>query len=79
MTVRLSAGFLALSLVMAATAALAQSYTAPAGLPAVVAPGGLQGRAALEARGGYVASAPRRWDERDITTGSARRGGRGSR
>ena len=29
------------------TAALAQSYTAPAGIPAATAPGGLEGRAAV--------------------------------
>lgn len=79
MTARLSTGLLALASVLAASAASAQSYTAPAGLPAVVAPGGLVGQAALDARGRYGSSAPRRGDERDITTGSARRSGYRSR
>ncbi|WP_430912360.1 hypothetical protein [Methylobacterium sp. sgz302541] len=38
---------LALATAVLATAASAQSYTAPAGIPAVTAPGGLEGRAAL--------------------------------
>ena len=38
---------LALSVAGFATAASAQSYTAPAGIPAVVAPGGIEGRAAV--------------------------------
>lgn len=46
------------------SAALAQSYTAPAGIPAATAPGGLDGRAAAhnirEARGrfGHPATGP---------------------
>lgn len=36
----------ALGLALSTTAAFAQSYTAPAGIPAVTAPGGLEGRAA---------------------------------
>lgn len=45
MTLRFLAGA-ALALTLS-TAALAQSYTAPAGIPAAAAPGGLAGRAAL--------------------------------
>ena len=37
----------ALALGLTGTAAVAQSYNAPAGIPAGVAPGGLEGRAAL--------------------------------
>ncbi|GJD35156.1 hypothetical protein [Methylobacterium aerolatum] len=45
MTARLLAGALVgLSLT---TGAFAQSFTAPAGIPAVTAPGGVQGRAAV--------------------------------
>ena len=44
MSVRLLTGA-ALGLLVA-TSAFAQSYTAPAGTPAVTAPGGLEGRAA---------------------------------
>lgn len=36
-----------IALVLSSGAAFAQSYNAPAGIPAIVAPGGLQGRAAV--------------------------------
>ena len=45
MTARLILGT-ALSLALSTTA-FAQSYTAPAGIPAALAPGGLEGRAAV--------------------------------
>ncbi|MGU3539902.1 hypothetical protein [Methylobacterium sp. A54F] len=46
-----------------ATSAFAQSYTAPAGIPAVTAPGGLAGTPRFEARTG---------DRDTLTTGSLR-------
>ncbi|KQP48866.1 hypothetical protein ASG40_17850 [Methylobacterium sp. Leaf399] len=46
MTHRLAAAALAAALSLSAGAALAQSYNAPAGIPAATAPGGLTGRAA---------------------------------
>jgi hypothetical protein len=60
--------------------AMAQSYTAPAGIPAAVAPGGLEGRTAgvnrFDATAGRGAVlAPRTGDTREITTGSVRRPG----
>lgn len=55
------------------TAAFAQSYTAPAGIPAVTAPGGLEGRAAvpnlLNDRGRAVQVVT----PDDLATGSLRR------
>ncbi|MBX9931143.1 MAG: hypothetical protein K2Y56_06345 [Methylobacterium sp.] len=72
MTARLLTNTLAFALSLSAGAAVAQSYNAPAGIPAAVAPGGLQGRAAAynlaeEARGfGRVV----RGD--DVSTGSVR-------
>lgn len=45
MTYRILTGA-ALGLALSASAAFAQSYNAPAGIPAVTAPGGLEGRAA---------------------------------
>lgn len=59
------------------TGALAQSYNAPAGIPAATAPGGLEGRAAgpnlIDARGPAVrADAPYGLAD-DLTTGSVRR------
>ncbi|MCJ2057956.1 hypothetical protein MKL09_15485 [Methylobacterium sp. J-048] len=48
MTARFLVG-VALGLTLS-TAALAQSYTAPAGIPAATAPGGLEGRAAVPNR-----------------------------
>lgn len=47
MTSRILTGALALALSLSAGATLAQSYNAPAGIPATVAPGGLEGRAAF--------------------------------
>ncbi|GJE18565.1 hypothetical protein [Methylobacterium marchantiae] len=83
MTARLATTVLALGLSVAASAASAQSYNAPAGIPAAVAPGGLAGRAApsnlMEFRDGRSAHAPRRGHEGEITTGSTRRGERGAR
>lgn len=79
MTARLVTASLALALGLSASAALAQSYNAPAGIPAALAPGGLEGRAAgpnlydvTEGRGRAVVS-PRDRYERDVTTGSVRR------
>lgn len=59
------------------SAALAQSYTAPAGIPAATAPGGLEGRAAArnvgEVRGRAIRPAPGRAAEDSVvTTGSVR-------
>ncbi|WP_019904021.1 hypothetical protein [Methylobacterium sp. 77] len=83
MTARIATRILALAIGMAASAASAQSYTAPAGIPAAVAPGGLEGRAAvsnaMDFRDGRAAAAPRRGDQGELTTGSARRGERGTR
>lgn len=76
MTARLAITALALALGMAASGASAQSYNAPAGIPAATAPGGLQGRAALpnlfEDRDGRAVYAPRRAYDGDVTTGSVR-------
>lgn len=74
MTTRLVTG--ALLLALSATPGLAQSYNAPAGIPAAAAPGGLQGRAALpnliDAGEGRVrAVTPRGYDD-DLATGSVR-------
>lgn len=74
---------LAITLGLSASAAVAQSYNAPAGIPAAVAPGGLQGRAAdrnfdelVDSRRQLIA--PRDDDRGEISTGSvrARRGDR---
>lgn len=72
---------LALAAAGFATAASAQSYTAPAGIPAAVAPGGLEGRAVLP----NLYDAQRRGDRAPVivddgfSTGSVRgaRGGQG--
>ena len=59
------------------TAALAQSYTAPAGIPAATAPGGLEGRAALpnlmEDRGRTLRVGTPYGTGDDLVTGSLRR------
>ena len=59
-----------------ATTAFAQSYTAPAGIPAVTAPGGVEGRAALpnliDAQGGSRGFSQRGAVEDDLVTGSVR-------
>lgn len=68
---RLAVGTLAL--ILSATGALAQSYNAPAGIPAAAAPGGLEGRAAvpnlIDAEGGRTLQ-PRGYDDRELNTGS---------
>ena len=51
---------IALGLAGPTTSALAQSYNAPAGIPAVTAPGGLEGRSGIFAASPYDA----------VTTGS---------
>ena len=57
------------------TAALAQSYTAPGGIPPVTAPGGVEGRAAwpniIDAQGGPRAYVPYGVVD-DTVTGSLR-------
>ncbi|WP_267359583.1 MULTISPECIES: hypothetical protein [unclassified Methylobacterium] len=59
------------------TAALAQSYTAPAGIPATTAPGGLEGRAALpnlmNDRGRTVGLGQSYETTDDLVTGALRR------
>ncbi|WP_375456427.1 hypothetical protein [uncultured Methylobacterium sp.] len=66
---------LALSVPLAATA-FAQSYNAPAGIAAVTAPGGVEGRAALpnliDAQGGSRALSPRGAYDEAFVTGSLR-------
>ena len=56
------------------TAALAQSYTAPAGIPATTAPGGLEGRAAvpnlMNDRGPAVRVDPSYGTTDDLVTGA---------
>ena len=74
MTVRFLVGA-ALALTLS-TAALAQSYTAPAGIPAAAAPGGLAGRTAppnvLQDRGRVVRiGTPHEATGDDLVTGSA--------
>ncbi|HEX8416974.1 MAG TPA: hypothetical protein VF641_05155 [Methylobacterium sp.] len=73
MTSRLAVG--AFAVILSATGALAQSYNAPAGIPAAAAPGGLEGRAAvpnrIDAQGGRTL-APRDYDDRELATGSIR-------
>lgn len=80
MKAHLLSASLAVALGLSASAAFAQSYNAPAGIPAATAPGGLEGRAgginardAIEGRGLIIA--PRGGDARDLTTGSVRRSG----
>lgn len=70
---------LAVSTALVATAS-AQSYNAPAGIPAAAAPGGLEGRAALpnflDAGNDVRRSAPRGYADDTLVTGSVR-GARG--
>lgn len=70
MTLRLLLGA-ALGLALSSTA-FAQSYTAPAGIPAATAPGGLEGRAALPNVRDAEARAPRGYGRIDdgLVTGS---------
>lgn len=82
MTARLLTTSLAIALGLSASAAVAQSYTAPAGIPAALAPGGLEGRAAgvnlldaTDGRGRVLGEASRGAYGRDVTTGSVRRSG----
>ena len=75
MTARILVGA-ALGLALS-SAALAQSYTAPAGIPAATAPGGLEGQAGARNLGAVtgrsVRSAPGRVVEDGVlTTGSVR-------
>ena len=76
MTSRSITAALAVALGLSASGAFAQSYNAPAGIPAAVAPGGLEGQAAarnvreLRDRSGYV-MAPRGYQD-EISTGSVR-------
>ena len=66
------------------TGAFAQSYTAPAGIPAVTAPGGTEGRAALPNLANDAGRSLRGYGPRDVivddglTTGTVR-GDRGAR
>lgn len=66
---------LAIALGLSASGAFAQSYNAPAGIPAAVAPGGLEGQAAgrnlyeLRNRGQFLVPQDARGE---ITTGSVR-------
>lgn len=59
-----------------ATTAFAQSYNAPAGIPAVTAPGGVEGRAAvpnlIDAQEGSRGFAPRGYADDAFVTGSVR-------
>ena len=59
-----------------ATTAFAQSYNAPAGIPAVTAPGGVEGRAALpnliDAQEGAQGFSPRGAYDDTLVTGSLR-------
>lgn len=63
----------ALTLALSSTA-FAQSYTAPAGIPAATAPGGLEGRAALPNARDAVGRDPRGYGraEDGLVTGSLR-------
>ncbi|CAA2101560.1 hypothetical protein MBUL_01238 [Methylobacterium bullatum] len=75
MTTRLILGA-ALGLALSGTA-FAQSYTAPAGIPAATAPGGLEGQAAARNIGAYDSRVSRpirtRIDvDAAVTTGSVR-------
>ncbi|MCI9881695.1 MULTISPECIES: hypothetical protein [Methylobacterium] len=73
---------LAIALGLSASGALAQSYNAPAGIPAAVAPGGLEGQAGArnvhELRDGRARAAVSQGYQDEIGTGSvrARRGDR---
>ena len=66
---------LAITLGLSASGAFAQSYNAPAGIPAAVAPGGLEGQAAgrnlseLRDRGRFIVPQDARGE---ISTGSVR-------
>ena len=72
---RLTAAF-AVALGLSASGALAQSYTAPAGIPAALAPGGLEGRAAErnvhQLHGGRVHAVTPLRHQDEIATGSVR-------
>ena len=70
MTTRLIATAIALTL--STGAAFAQSYNAPAGIPAAVAPGGLEGRAALYNLTEDRPSYGRAIRNDDLSTGSVR-------
>ncbi|KQP73759.1 hypothetical protein ASF41_17925 [Methylobacterium sp. Leaf111] len=67
---------LAIALGLSASGALAQSYTAPAGIPAAVAPAGLEGRAAAHnlnaLRRSHGQPVAQRHLTDDLTTGSVR-------
>ncbi|ACA16611.1 hypothetical protein M446_2149 [Methylobacterium sp. 4-46] len=76
MRASLLAGAAALKLALSAGTALAQSYTAPAGIPPATAPGGLSGAAgwrnAAEAIDSGQGIAVRGgWADRDVATGAA--------
>lgn len=76
MTHRRLTALLAVAAGLSATGAFAQSYNAPAGIPAAVAPAGLEGRAALPNLQDYHgrqgrAVVPRGY-EHELTTGSVR-------
>lgn len=62
----------AIALVLSSGAAFAQSYNAPAGIPAVVAPGGLEGRAAVYNLNEDRPSYGRTVRNDDLSTGSVR-------
>ncbi|GJE26940.1 hypothetical protein [Methylobacterium organophilum] len=77
MTARtLTAAALGLALGLSGATAFAQSYNAPAGIAPAVAPGGLQGRAALpnlaEANGGLLPGVAARGYDDGIATGTVR-------
>lgn len=76
MTRRLLTAAVSVTLGLSASAAFAQSYTAPAGVPAAVAPGGLEGRAGArnldDLRGGRDSFLASRADRGEIATGSVR-------
>lgn len=67
---------LAIALGLSASGAVAQSYNAPAGIPAAVAPGGLEGRAAAHnlhaLRRSHGDTVVQRNVTGDLTTGSVR-------
>jgi hypothetical protein len=73
MTTRLLTSTLALALSLSAGAAVAQSYNAPAGIPAAVAPGGLQGRAAAYNLAEELPGYGRIVRSDELSTGSVRR------
>lgn len=72
MTNRILTGTLALALSLSAGAAFAQSYNAPAGIPAAVAPGGLEGQAAPRNIAEQRATYDRAMRNDDLATGSVR-------